>query len=131
MALNDRPFTVHVTGDVTGETWSGEFRAKTALTRRDIITKDRIRREILGADGTEGADEHARMLAVAYSELRVRITDAPKWFLENDYALDLQDETPMAAVYKEAMKVQNDAVTAKIKEAEAKAIEMKKEEEKK
>jgi len=125
MAINDRPFSVRIQGDATGETWVGDFRAKVALTRRDILTKDRIRREMLGPVGEP--DEHARLLAIAYSELKVRITDAPKWFIESDCGLDLEDETPMAAVYKEAMKVENDTVEAKIKEAATKASDLKKE----
>jgi len=130
MAVNDRPFTIHVTGDTTGQTWQGEFRTKVALTRRDIITKDRIRREMLGGVGGQ-IDDHAADLATAYSELKVRITDAPKWFTENDYGLDLQDETPMAAVYREAMKIQNEAIAEKIKQAEAAADDLKKEVEQK
>lgn len=125
MAINDRPFSIRVQGDSTGETWVGDFRAKVALTRREIITKDRIRREMIGPVGTP--DEHAMLLAIAYSELKVRITDAPKWFTESDCALDLADETPLAAVYKEAMKIENEALMEKQKAAEAKAEEMKKE----
>jgi hypothetical protein len=125
MAINDRPFSIRVSGDSSGETWVGDFRAKVALTRRDVINKDRIRREMLGPTGEP--DEHSRMLAIAYGELKVRITEAPKWFLESDFGMDLEDETPMAAVYKEAMKIANDAVAEKIKDAEAKAAEMKKE----
>lgn len=125
MAINDRPFSIRVQGDSSGQTWVGDFRAKVALTRREIITKDRIRREMLGPTGEP--EEHARLLAVAYSELKVRITDAPKWFTESDCGLDLEDETPMASVYQEAMKIQNEALVQKMKEAEDKAAEMKKE----
>jgi hypothetical protein len=125
MAINDRPFSIRVSGDVTGETWTGDFRAKIALTRRDIINKDRIRRELLGPTGEP--DEHSRLLAIAYSELKVRITDAPKWFWESDFAMDLEDETPMAAAYKEAMRLQNEALTAKVKEAEKASADLKKE----
>lgn len=125
MANEDRPFSIHVKGDSSGESWTGDFRAKVALTRRDILNKDRIRREMLGPVGEP--EEHARLLAIAYSELKVRITDAPKWFTESDYALDLVDETPMAAVYKEAMRIQNEAVAAKVADAAKKAEELKKE----
>lgn len=129
MAIEDKPFSIRVTGDATGEIWTGDFRTKVRLTRRDVITKDRIRREMLGSAGG-AVDTHAADLAMAYSELKVRITDAPKWFVENDCALDLEDETPMAAIYKEAMRVQNEALASKMKDAEEKAKDLKSEAEK-
>jgi hypothetical protein len=124
--IEDKPFSIHVEGDATGKTWTGDFRAKIRLSRRDIITRDRIRREMLGsANGS--VEQHAMELATAYAELKVRITDAPPWFLENDYGLDMEDESPMANVYQKALLIENDEIKRKIKEAETKAADMKKE----
>lgn len=128
--IEDKPFSIHVEGDATGKTWTGDFRAKIRLSRRDIITRDRIRREMLGSAGGT-PDQHASELALAYSELKVRITDAPAWFLESDYGLDMEDESPMANVYQKAIKIEVEEIQRKVKEAQAKADEMKAEAEKK
>lgn len=127
--IEDKPFSIHVEGDATGKTWTGDFRAKIRLSRRDIITRDRIRREMLGSAGGT-PDQHASDLALAYAELKVRITDAPPWFVESDFGLDMEDESPMAHVYQKALKVQTEEIERKLKDAESKAAEMKAEKEK-
>jgi len=124
--IEDLPFAIHVVGESTGNTWTGDFRAKTALSRRDIITRDKIRREMLGSGGGE-VEQHAADLAMAYSELKIRITEAPEWFTSADYGLDMLDEAPMAAIYQKAIKIFTDETERKLKAAKAKSDELKKE----
>lgn len=123
--IEDKSFSIHVEGETTGNTWTGDFKAKIALSRRDIITRDRIRRDLLGNSGGQ-VEQHAADLASAYAELKVRITDAPAWFLESDYGLDMADEAPMAVVFQKAMKIFTDEVERKSNEAKAKSADLKK-----
>jgi hypothetical protein len=127
MAMTTAPFSIRVVGEETGEIWVGDFVAKERLTHRDVLRKDQIRRELLGA---AGGSPDARAMSVAFivSELTVRLTKMPKWFEESGFGLDLEDESVLALVYDKAIKVQLDAQAARKKAAEDKKEELKKEE---
>lgn len=115
---NTAPFTIHETGDVSGETWTGEFMAKKWLSHRDHLRKDQVRRELLG--GQAGAPtERALTTAMILSELAVRLVKAPSWWADTGNGLDLLDDNVIGIVYDAACKVETDAVEAKKSKAEA------------
>jgi len=115
-------FNIHLTGNITGKTWDGDFRAKPILTFRDRLGVDRMRRELLGGDGTT-ADTEAAAAAKVISELAYRLTEWPEWWKESKGGLDLADVNVMQEVYKAAEKVENDYFTKL--EADGKAAQEK------
>jgi hypothetical protein len=118
MAISESvKFTVTITGETSGETWRGEFAAKPRLSHRDQLARDRIRRELLGPDGTN-AVPRAHNQAEIFSQLAVRLTEAPKWWSEAGNGLDLDDDNIVAEVYSQVMRIEQEAFERVKKAAE-------------
>jgi len=108
-------FSVNVTGETTGEVFPGVFKVKTRLSHRDALNRDQIRRSLLGPNPA-GASPRAESIADIFSELGVRIVDAPSWWVNSDGGMELSDDAVVAEVYKQAMaaaQVANDELKAK------------------
>lgn len=115
---NQAEFTINLDGDVTGEKWHGKFTVKTRLSHSDHLLIDSLRRKYLGAN-PESASPRALSTAQAFSELAVRIVEAPPWWINN--GMDLADDNLITEVYESAVKAENDAIEEiKKKAAEAK-----------
>lgn len=106
----DSPFDIHVVGDKTKETYKGSFRAVRFLSHRQMLARDRWKREYLGPNA-ETSEEKSR--ATALADCHVSITKAPSWWSEYGNGLDLVDENLLVEVWKGIQKVQNDAVSEK------------------
>lgn len=102
-------FTVSVIGDTTGEKWYGMFKVKPRLSHRDQLQRDKVRRELLGADGSN-ASVRAKDQAEIFSQLAVRVVEAPSWWKDNGNGLDLVDDNVIADVYSAAVKAEVDAL---------------------
>ena len=124
---NTEPFTVSVIGDETQEKWFGTFKAKVRLSHRDHLIKDKVRRDLLGPDGNN-ASPRALNTAEVFSELAVRVVDAPAWWTDNDNGLGLQDDNVVGEVYKAAVKVATEAAENLKKQAEEAKKELQKSE---
>jgi hypothetical protein len=121
---NEASFSITLTGETTGEKWFGKFKAKTVLTHRDYLTKDRLRREYLGPNSST-ADVRVVNTAIMASELAVRITDAPKWWQSSDNGLELADDNLVLKVFNEAIRVETEAAEAQKKLADEAGEEIK------
>lgn len=115
---NDAPFTLHVVGETTDLTWKGEFRAKKRLSHRDQLLKDQVRRELLGGQAGQPT-ERALSTSMILSELRVRLTKFPAWWTETGLGLDLDDDNVIGEMYDKALSIEQEAIDAKKKKAEA------------
>ncbi len=120
MKKNEESFTVNVTGDTSGENFRGVFRTKLRISFRDSLEKDRIRRQMLG-DLPEGASIRANSIADIFSDLAIRIIEAPSWWTNSGNGMDLEDENVLGEVYRAAMQAGKEVVKAE----EAKAKENK------
>jgi hypothetical protein len=120
-AKYESSFTVNVTGETTGEVFPGVFKVKTRLSFRDALERDKIRRALLGSD-PDGASIRANSIADVFSELAVRIVDAPSWWANSANGMDLSDDNVVAEVYKQAM----EAAKASVAEVTTKADAAKK-----
>lgn len=121
---NDAPFTLHVVGDTTDKTYTGEFRAKKRLSHRDHLRKDQVRRELLG--GQAGvATERANTTAMVLSELSVRLTKWEAWWDVCGRGLDLEDDNVIGVMYDKVMEIEAEATDAKKKAAEKARDELK------
>lgn len=58
----------------------------------------------------EGASERARSIAEIFSQLTVRITDAPSWWRNSDNGMDLSDDKVVAEIYEAAIKAEQDEI---------------------
>ncbi len=114
---NDQPFTFHAVGETSDQTWTGEFRAKRWLSHRDQLTKDQVRRELLGGQ-TGMPTERALSTSMMLAELRVRLTAYPEWWITTDRGLDLADDNVVYGIYEKAITIENEAIEAKKKKAE-------------
>lgn len=115
--IKDQAFTISVVGEVSGETFRGEFRALKFLTHRQQLLLDQKRRELLGGNA-EFSSQRARNQAEIFSQLFVRLSEAPKWWLESGNGMDLVDDNIMVEVFNAAMKVEEEAVASVKKKAE-------------
>lgn len=120
-------FSISLIGNVTGEKWVGEFTTKLRLSHRDQLARDRISRELLGDTRPDFASPRAINQANIFSDLRVRLTQAPAWWKESAEGLDLEDDNVVAEVYNKALKFENDELL-KLKENAEKAEKELKEE---
>lgn len=102
-------FTVNTTGETTGDAYKGLFRVKTRLSHRDHLNRDRIRRDMLGAN-PDGASDRARSIAEIFSQLSVRVLDAPSWWANSENGIELADDNIVAEVYGEAIKAEQDEI---------------------
>lgn len=125
--IKDQAFTVSVVGETSGETFRGEFRAFKFLSHRQQLMLDQKRREILGTS-PESASARARNQAEIFAQLFVRLSDAPKWWSESGYGMDLVDDNIMIEVFNGVMKVEEEAVAEMKKRAEAAREQLKKDE---
>jgi hypothetical protein len=118
---NHAVFTCTATGEVSGRTLTGKFTVKKRLSFRDQLVRDNLRRELLGPAKGEPL-ERAVNAADVFSELQVRIVDAPSWWTGADNGLGLEDDAVVGAVYRETMKIAieaNAALKAEADKAEA------------
>jgi hypothetical protein len=116
-----KQFDISAIGDETGAHFSGTFKVRTILSRRDQFVADQRRRSILGADAQSampGLIGEAFML----SQLYVRIIEAPKWWQDSDGGLELKDPNIISQLFDSTMKAVESAKQELLKEAdEAKA----------
>lgn len=110
-------FSISCKGEVTGEDYKGSFKVKTRLSHRDQLSRDRIRRDLLGVDAAN-ASTRAHTQAEVFSQLAVRVTSSPSWWTDNADGLDLADDAPVKEVYAAALKAEQDAIDELKKQAE-------------
>lgn len=112
-------FTVSLKGSESGLPYTGQFKVKTALTRKDRFVADERRRMLLGVN-PDSASPQTQTEALLFGQLFVRILEAPKWWTNADGGLDLEDENVIAEVAKlcfEQERKRKDALTKEATEA--------------
>lgn len=109
-----------IEGEITGTLWTGEFRVKTYLNYADQLRRDQVRRELLGREDGNSASPRASSAALVFSELFVRIVNAPSWWNEHENGTLLADDSVVRFIYNKALKAETlwtDARKAKVKDA--------------
>jgi hypothetical protein len=115
---NTATFVVdNLIGDTTGQTWVGKFTAKKRLNFNDQLRLDNFRRQMLGPAEGEPTVRAASMAHI-FSNLLVRLTEAPSWWVDADEGRELEDENLILDVYEKALKVESDARAETSKKAE-------------
>lgn len=116
VTLDDQEFSLSVVGEVSGEKFFGKFRALRKLGHRLQMTRDRIKREMLGAH-PEYASARTLEQAVIFSDLSVSITKAPTWWLESGGGQELVDDSVIREVWKKVIEIQGEPLEEEKKEA--------------
>lgn len=115
MAVVTEQFTIDA-----GPAYPGVFKMKVRLTHRDVLVQDQFRRELLGPSKGE-TSPGATAVADVFSKLWVHILESPLWWKEAGNGIELVDEAPVAAVYKEVLRIEQEAVD-KVKAAGTAAV---------
>lgn len=119
MALdNTEAFSVHLIGDVTGETWTGGFTTKIWLSHRELLRIDQIRRQLLG-ETPSSPSVRAADTADMLSELQVRLVEAPAFWKDAGNGLDLVDDNLLQEVWAKVQQAVARRVEARTKQARA------------
>lgn len=126
MSLQPVEFTISVVGEKTNTTWHGAFKAKPLLSHRDELIRDARRRELLGGVNPQFADPRQLNQADIFAELAVRLVSAPSFWADNGGGLDLLDDNVVAEVYKQAIKIETDALADIKKKAEEAQAQLRK-----
>ena len=119
-------FTINVTGETTGETFKGVFKAKPRLSHRDTLLQDQMRRDLLGPK-PEAAGQAAVANSLVFSKVWIHLLETPSWWKEAGNGVDLLDESPVVAVYDQLTKIEKEAMEAAKKDGEEAAKTLKKE----
>ena len=104
-------FSVSVTGEVTGETFKGVFKAVPRLSHRDNLRRDQLRRDLLGGK-PEDASPDAMNVSLVFSKIWVHLVEAPSWWKDSGNGVNLLDEAPVAAVYDNVARIEREAIEA-------------------
>lgn len=124
MAINQyqEDFSITETGDVSGREYVGIFTVKTRLSHMDRFRQDQIKRSLLGGTNPNDAGNIAMNMAEAFSQLSIRIINAPDWFSSSNGGVDLPDYNVITSIYTAAMAAESKAIAA-VQEAANKAKE--------
>ncbi len=125
MAEDDLPFSIHVIGERTLKTYTGDFRARRFLTHRQRLQKDRLYRDNMGTNSAE-AEFISHQTALIFSETFVGLSVKPQWWTDAGMGLDLVDENVIVKVWEEMRKIQGEAVKHLEKKGEDAQEELKK-----
>jgi tRNA A37 threonylcarbamoyladenosine modification protein TsaB len=101
--MNETSFTVNVDAG-SGENYAGAFRVRKRLSHSQVLRRDELRRELLGAK-PEFAPVEIQKNAFILSTCAAYVIEGPSWWEDNSNGLDLLDQEPVAAVFEEVTKV--------------------------
>jgi hypothetical protein len=102
-------FSIAERGEVSGTTFNWSFTAKRMLSIRDRITRDGIRRQLIG-ERPQDAEANTVMRAEMLAFLQVSLTETPKAWKEAGNGLDLFDDNIILKVYDLTVDGQNKAI---------------------
>lgn len=122
----EESFHVNVVGELSGESYMGKFTVRTRMSFKDALTRDSVRRNLLGAS-PETASVRANSVADVFSELAVRVVEAPSWWTNSDNGIELVDDNVVAEIYKAAMDAGKAANKETVDQATAQKKDLEKE----
>lgn len=95
-------FKINEVGDDTGNPYTGTFKVKTLLDRKDRFLADERRRAIIGSNAADALitlQEEAFILG----QLSVRVVDGPRWWKDSNNGLLLEDGNVIVKLYEIAL----------------------------
>ena len=115
---NIKQIEISAIGETTGKSYSGTFKIKGILSRRDLFQADVGRRRILGPNSTDALPAlqgEAYMLGM----LQVRVLEAPEWWSLNANGELLEDANVIAELFESSIKASDEVLKEINKKATA------------
>lgn len=120
-------FMISSKGEETKQIWQGRFKVKRILSHADRFEIKRVFREIIGSSIVDRQSDDfikAGMLA----EVRVRVLEAPHWFRESNFGMDMVDLTPISDILTKCYEEEANWRSDLVKVADPESQEAKKDE---
>lgn len=114
-------FSVHVVGDTSGKTWTGDFEAKRKLAKIDQLKQDNYFRFYIGDSSPQFASPAAQSIAEVLSQLRVRLVKFPPWWTEEGFGERIEDDNLLKELYSKTMEAEREhlaSLKAKVADAQ-------------
>lgn len=115
--LETREFRVTVTGDKSGETYTGDFSCFRRLSHRQELSRDRVMRELLG-EKPDSASERAKSQAEIFADLSVCLKKTPDWWKSSGNGLDLVDDNVLQEIWAKTIEIRLEAINEVKKKGE-------------
>lgn len=120
MAFKTEEFSINITGTDSEKNFGGKFKVRVSVLPHGMrMEQDRLRREFLGTASPESASAYARNAASIFSELSMRVVEAPSWWADNGNGLGLEDDNVVAEVWGQTCKLRDACAESVQKRAEA------------
>jgi len=100
--------TVTLTGDVSKETFRGDFLVKTMLSHNDQFLVARKKRELLGDNKISDLPLVLQQKSLIISELSARVLQAPSWWGSD--GSELIDNNVLVAVFEAAIEAEDEVM---------------------
>lgn len=98
-------FSVNIVGEESGNTYTGTFKVKTLISRRDAFAADEKRRLVIGSNPMNALsvlDAEAFMIG----QLMVRVLESPQWWKDSSGGLDMDDGNVTSEIFNCAIKAE-------------------------
>jgi hypothetical protein len=111
-------FDINIIGDESGNPYTGSFKVRTLLTRRQRAAADEIRRDFIGTN-PEGASKQVAIDGFVVGQLAVRVLDAPDFFKNAGVGgQNLPDFNVLEAILEKAILAEEERKSKLIKQAD-------------
>jgi hypothetical protein len=95
-------FALNIIGTDTQQPFTGTFKVKALLTRKEQFLADQYRRDLLGPN-PEAAMPQLIGEAFMMAQLKVRLLESPDWFKNSNFGLDLLDSNITPTIFEKCM----------------------------
>jgi hypothetical protein len=103
---NEATFEIDVQGDTTFKQYQGQFTCRCILNVGQKHQMELEKSRLMGSYQNPTADLEG--LAIIFSNLRAKITDAPEWWKQSLGGATISDENVLIALYDEVQKAEKE-----------------------
>ncbi len=119
-------FSFNSLGEVTQQTWAGDFTVKPILSFSDLAKVDAERRRFMGNPDNEiTVPDEIRSIAAMISQIKYRVTKCPSWVVESNYLADMVDGNILVELFKKMIEIEEKYREELTKKAQIDLQEMK------
>ncbi len=119
-------FSFNCIGEITQQSYPGDFTVKPILGFGSIAAVDVERRRFIGnPDNESTVPDEIRSIAAMLAQLKFRIVKCPAWVIETNYLADMVDGNVLVELFKKVIEVEDQYRANLTKKADAALVEMK------
>jgi len=119
-------FSFNVLGEITQQTWAGDFTVRPILSFAGIALVDADRRRFMGNPENESTvPDEIRSVAAMISQIKHRILKCPSWVTESSYLADMIDGNVLVDLFKKVIEIEEQYREKLSKKAQVDLQEMK------